>query len=569
VAEGDRFRLETVEASRVPTDVLAVNRLLYGSFRGKGFARHTKLTAQRAVSSGCVRLACGASFAPLCVAMAKDADGRSQADERERDAAATELFDADRIAAHRRETDDSLRAERAAVDDVVGDRDTSERADRVVSETSNEAEERLRAAREHVDKDREEQLEKLPQLSEKLEEVAETLSKAAASLDGVADALKENPVAHEDSPAREQTSQEPVQIAENIAEVAQALEDTADDSEEVSKSPGRLAEQLAQIASGMADVTATLAEERRDADENLTKEREITDHVVRRGMEHVGSELAQELREERRLFGRERQATDKDLAEERRHTDEAVDHVLAILTDEQRAHHAAERRVATRNEFLSIVSHDLRAPLTAISGAADLIHVRAPHDAPGDEIRAWADVIRRSVAAMSRLISDLLDFRSFEDGRLRVAAERHDLKKLVRNAIQAFRVAAAAKPLSLDADLPPGAAMAKFDPDRMLQVLSNLLDNALKFTPPGGSIRVRVERSGPGYIVSVSDTGIGIPKAALSSIFERFEQLDADRSGLGLGLYISSWIVEAHGGRMWAESEVGRGSTFYLTLPEK
>jgi signal transduction histidine kinase len=170
---------------------------------------------------------------------------------------------------------------------------------------------------------------------------------------------------------------------------------------------------------------------------------------------------------------------------------------------------------------------------------------------------------------MARLISDLLDFRSFEDGQLRVSAERHDLKAEIRRAVEDFRVLARSKSLSLDADLPDEAAIAKFDPARIHQVLSNLLDNALKFTPPGGSIRVRVRRSGPEYIVAVEDTGIGIPEEALTSIFERFERLGADRTGLGLGLYISSWIVEAHGGRMWAESELGVGSTFYFTLPEK
>ena len=204
-----------------------------------------------------------------------------------------------------------------------------------------------------------------------------------------------------------------------------------------------------------------------------------------------------------------------------------------------------------------------------ISGTADLIGLRAPHGAAGAELRAYVDVIRRSVSTMTRLIGDLLDFRSFEDGRLRVAAERHDLKPLIRRAIEAFRAAAAAKSVSLGADLPAESATAKFDPARIEQVLSNLLDNAVKFTPRGGSIRVRVRRSGPEYLVSVQDTGIGIPTDALTSIFERFEQLGTDRTGFGLGLYISSWIVEAHGGRMWADSKPGSGSTFSFTLPEK
>jgi len=112
--------------------------------------------------------------------------------------------------------------------------------------------------------------------------------------------------------------------------------------------------------------------------------------------------------------------------------------------------------------------------------------------------------------------------------------------------------------------------MTKHDPHRMLQVLSNLIQNAIKFTPEGGSIRISATRVGTLYQVSVSDTGIGIPAGELTAIFERFRQLDrSDRTGLGLGLYISRWIVEAHGGKIWAESQLGRGSTFHFTLPEE
>jgi len=104
----------------------------------------------------------------------------------------------------------------------------------------------------------------------------------------------------------------------------------------------------------------------------------------------------------------------------------------------------------------------------------------------------------------------------------------------------------------------------------MFQVLSNLIHNAIKFTPEGGAIRLRAERAGQSCLVSVSDTGIGIPEGDLTSIFERFRQLDrGDRTGLGLGLYISLWIVEAHGGRIWAESVLGSGTTFHFTLPEE
>jgi signal transduction histidine kinase len=331
-----------------------------------------------------------------------------------------------------------------------------------------------------------------------------------------------------------------------------------------------LAEQLAEIADSIADVTFTLSEERRDADENLRKERQVTDRIVVQELTQVEATLAQELLEERQELGQDREATDKDLAKERRTTDEAVEHVRGLLADEQRDHAHTARSVASRNEFLSIVSHDLRGPLTTISGVAALIEQQAPTDESGGRIRGWAERVRRSVSVMERLIDDLLDFGSFEDGQLRVAAERLDIRPLVHGAIDAFHGVAAAKGLSLEADLPADPVMAKHDPHRMFQVLSNLLQNAIKFTPQRGSIRIRVARAGPFCLVSVSDTGIGIPEGELTEIFERFRQLDrSDRTGLGLGLYISRWIVEAHGGRIWAESQLGAGTTFHLTLPQE
>ena len=112
--------------------------------------------------------------------------------------------------------------------------------------------------------------------------------------------------------------------------------------------------------------------------------------------------------------------------------------------------------------------------------------------------------------------------------------------------------------------------MAKYDPHRLFQVLSNLIHNAIKFTPEGGAIRLRVARVAGSCQVSVSDTGVGVPEGDLTSIFERFRQLDrGDRTGLRLGLYVALWIVEAHGGRIWAESAVGSGTTFHFTLPEE
>jgi len=315
-------------------------------------------------------------------------------------------------------------------------------------------------------------------------------------------------------------------------------------------------------------VTATLADERRDEDDRLKQERQVTDRVVAQEMTGIGAGLLDQLRHERSRLRVERAATDATLSVERRNTDEAVEHVLDLLADGVDARLKAEQTVATRTELLRIVSHDLRGPLMTIGGVASLMAEHAHGEREDERLASWAAMIKRSVSVMDRLIHDLLDFGSFENGRLRVIAAPHDVRDVVGNAVEAFARVAEVKQLSLSAELPPEPVAAVFDQHRVFQVLSNLLHNAIKFTPRGGSIRVTIRSLDNECVVSVIDTGIGIPKHELTSIFEQFHQLDAgDRRGLGLGLYISLWIVEAHGGRIWADSEAGAGTTVSFTLP--
>jgi signal transduction histidine kinase len=462
----------------------------------------------------------------------------------------------------RRDTDESLREERSTTDELLDTGLDQQRVIDVVRERRSETERRLSAVRADSDA-RLDTAAGIPEMSEKLEQVAESLSKAADSLNGVAASLQESSIANDESG--------PVDLVTNIAQVAEDLKDTAESADVPVGAPegsGKVAEQLAEIADGIAEVTATLSEERRDADRSLRQERQVTDRIIVQELNQVEAHLGEELREERHELRQDRQATDEDLAKERTNTDEAVDHVLGLLEEEQRVHAHTANSVASRNEFLSIVSHDLRGPLTAISGFASLIEHQAPLDAGGERIRGWADRVLRSVRVMERLIGDLLDFNSFEDGQLRVAAECLDVRPLIHGAIDAFHGAAVAKGVSLEAELPADPIIAKHDPHRMLQVISNLLHNAIKFTREGGSITVRVTRTGSSCVISVADTGVGIPDGELTAIFERFRQLDrSDRTGLGLGLYISRWIVEAHGGRIWAESQIGVGTTFKVSLP--
>jgi signal transduction histidine kinase len=246
-------------------------------------------------------------------------------------------------------------------------------------------------------------------------------------------------------------------------------------------------------------------------------------------------------------LAREREETDKDLSHERERSDDAL---------------------ATRDEFLGIVSHDLRNMLNAMVGSAALIEKGAVQKDLVDQVLTHARRIQRSGARMNRLIGDLVDVASMEAGVLAVTREVGDPTTVVTEVVDTFQVQAAATGVSVTAEIVAPPALAAFDSARILQVLTNLLSNAIKFTPANGRIVVRVEPVGDEIRFAISDTGVGIASDNLEAVFVRFLQVTPnDRRGVGLGLYISKAIVQGHGGRIWAESRLGEGSTFCFTLP--
>jgi signal transduction histidine kinase len=199
---------------------------------------------------------------------------------------------------------------------------------------------------------------------------------------------------------------------------------------------------------------------------------------------------------------------------------------------------------------------------------AELLSARAPENEDGAQILATTSRIQRYAARMNRLIGDLLDVASIDAGKLAMTPVPGDAAALIAEAIDTFQAAAAAQGISLQTEIVGGPLRADFDHDRMFQVLANIMANAIKFTSRGGSIRVHGECTGDGLLFSISDTGTGIPGNMLEAIFERFWQIGKnDRRGVGLGLYISRCIVEAHGGKIWAESTLGEGSRLCFTLP--
>jgi len=215
-----------------------------------------------------------------------------------------------------------------------------------------------------------------------------------------------------------------------------------------------------------------------------------------------------------------------------------------------------------------VVSHDLRSPLaTILLRATALEHGLAsgPADA---RARGAVDAMRRAAQRMSRLIEDLLDAARIEaEGRLPLRRSRQEPSALLAEAVDAMLPQAAAKSLRVARRVEPDLPALECDAGRILQVLSNLLGNALKFTPPGGAITVGAGRRGDEVVCFVADSGPGIPGEALPHLFDRFWRGDrTSREGAGLGLYISRGIVEAHGGRIWVHSS-GAGTQFFFALP--
>ena len=241
----------------------------------------------------------------------------------------------------------------------------------------------------------------------------------------------------------------------------------------------------------------------------------------------------------------------------------ARDDGAALLASRTTAQEVAETILARRDRMIAIFGHDLRGLLNALTVNAEIL-LRKQGVAGGESARN----VRRTVDRMDQLITSLLDSVRLNADRLTVVPRPLDAAELLREAVEIFRPLARAKSLSLVLAVPKGPLPATADYGRLFQVISNLLSNAIKFSSDKGRITVRATTSDRDLRVAVRDPGPGIPERDLDRVFEGFCQLqDSDDRGLGLGLYISRAIIHAHGGRIWAASPPGAGSTFYFTIP--
>jgi signal transduction histidine kinase len=342
---------------------------------------------------------------------------------------------------------------------------------------------------------------------------------------------------------REQTD-ESLRLERDSAD--RALDDEVSGADEtadavISRARAR-ADALLAAARTKNDETAT-----GDQTDALKTSRAIEDHILQTERVTADRVVNRERSEHVTLLSQERQATDQDLSHERARSDQAL---------------------AMRDDFMGIVSHDLLNLLNAMVVTSQLIEKEVAQENHVERVVAHARRVQRSGGRMRRLVGDLVDVASIEAGMLAVTRTVGLPADVVAEAIETFQAQASGSGISLTAEIAPAVPSIAFDAARILQVLCNLLSNALKFTPAQGSIVVRLERVDDDVVYCVSDTGEGIPDDKLEAVFDRFVQLTKnDRRGLGLGLFISKCIVQGHGGHIWAENRTGAGSIFCFSLP--
>ena len=249
-----------------------------------------------------------------------------------------------------------------------------------------------------------------------------------------------------------------------------------------------------------------------------------------------------------------------------------------LLALEHAARVKAEHSTKERDELLAIVAHDLRNPMNTIMSAATMIADTLDEQAErgsddfnatvAADLKAYDVVIQNSIKTMNRLIADLLDVARIEVGSFSIRPTRVDVPALIGETLKQFEPQARASGITINSEIQGGVPPLSADRERLGQVLSNLLGNALKFTPAGGRVLLRAGAIDASVQITVEDSGAGISAADLPHIFDRYWRADRTaRSGAGLGLAICKGIVDAHGGRIWAESTLGQGTTIHFTVP--
>lgn len=320
---------------------------------------------------------------------------------------------------------------------------------------------------------------------------------------------------------------------------------------------------LADERSASPAASSEVIGERLAADGSMRAERSATDAALeqaRRGTDERTRTRREQGTADRVERETQRADTNERLSDERGNADD----VSADREQSRSALEAARHAELHHRNVFAMVAHDLRNPLCAIVANA---HFLAESVEDTEMHEATQDVIL-AAARMGRLLTDLLDVAQVDAGRFPLTKAPHEAGALLSEVGQTYRRVFEDRGVSLAIDVPEEEIIASFDRDRLMQLLSNLLGNAIKFTPPGGNVSLKVEQSAQRLVFLVRDDGTGIHPDALPRIFERFWQRDVDsRRGLGLGLYLCRTIAKAHGGEISVESELGGGTTFRVSLP--
>jgi signal transduction histidine kinase len=244
-------------------------------------------------------------------------------------------------------------------------------------------------------------------------------------------------------------------------------------------------------------------------------------------------------------------------------------HLFREIEDKSRQIEAANRH---KSEFLANMSHELRTPLNAIIGFSEVLQERLFGELNEKQAEYTSDILTSGQHLLA-LINEILDLSKVEAGRMELELAPFDLPLAIDNARTFVRERAVKHGITLDIDVDERLGEYLGDERKIKQILLNLLSNAVKFTPEGGRISITANKTDNGAEISVSDTGIGIALEDQPKIFEEFRQVGSDSmhktEGTGLGLTLAKKFVELHGGRIWVESEVGKGSTFSFTLPDR
>ncbi|MGZ8394139.1 MAG: ATP-binding protein [Nitrospira sp.] len=336
----------------------------------------------------------------------------------------------------------------------------------------------------------------------------------------------------------------------------------------------RIADQRRTLDRAARDRTITEGQEQAThGDESLVMvERELSDQAIYKQREREYSNLRRERRDKQllveALLSTERQRTNDSLSHEREQMDLASQYAMRQLAEEEARYTSAREELSDRELAVGTMCHDLKNHTVTILIGFQLLRKLLAKD-------TWdrAEVIRRlsaledTTAFMGRMIDSMLDLERFAHGKVTLNLEPTDLCGLVQDTAKLFSPVAINKSCLLLTELGPEPRWVSGDHDRLLQVMANLVGNALKFTPSGGTISLAAMQDRTGVTVSVTDTGPGIAEQDRPKLFRQFSQLNHAEGGLGLGLYIAKSIVEAHGGTIWVDSTVGQGSSFRFTLP--